>query len=496
MLKQVRGMFAFAIYDSSKRELFLARDRFGEKPLYYAWIDGAFFFASELNGLLCIDGLKRVVSRDVVAHYLTYFYNPLHGSFIEGVFRLPPGSTITLDLASGQTRTNQYWDLCVSPEPQADEQSVLNELESMISEAVRLKLVSDVPLGVLLSGGVDSSVITGIASKFLKNLQTFHVTFEGEGSEAEFARMVSERFGTDHHEFWLDTDLFKDFPQIVGRMDEPIADASILSTYCVCRAVRKNVTVCLTGLGGDELFWGYPWLQDYRELDGWFSVPKPVRRLGYALASGLGTRSGRLVVDLARYERLDYASLESRLKCIARLSHFTPAELSDSGFESDCFGTYLARMERIGDDRDARAYLTATQVLPHEYLQKDDRLSMANSLELRSPFLDHQFAEWAARLPHEYKTRRESKYILKKFAVTRLRIPKRAIYRRKTGFTVPIFGRQREMISAIENLRSRTDILPNRLINQVCKSLVSYENSARAFAILTLMEWATQFEIA
>ncbi len=496
MVRHLRGMFAFAVYDPHRRLLFLGRDHFGKKPLYYAVRDRAFWFASELRALFTVPEIARNLNFAAAEQYLTYFFNPLEESFIKGVFRLPPGCTLTCDISTLQSTRRQYWDPMTSPKLDLDDKSAMVVLEDRLTEAVKIRLESEVPMGVLLSGGVDSSVVTAVAAPLVENLQTFHVMFEGAPSEARFARMVAEETGAEHHELSVRTDPLSDFSEVAKWIDEPVADPSVFPTYYICREARRHVTVCLTGLGGDEVFRGYPWLEERSAIDLWFRIPRPMRNAFYPLAERTEGPLASISSDLRKYEELEYQSLDVRERCVARLEHFTPKSMDVSAEASTSKRGLSELMSRIKDDSDARDFLTVKSILPNDYLHKDDRLSMANSLELRSPLLDYIFAPLCLRFPSNLKSRRGiSKYILKKFAVQILGLPRSAVYRKKVGFAIPLEGLHTDMLPELESLNSDLEFLPRRQLITLTRSRPSHENSGRVFAVLMLLRWCVDNDI-
>jgi len=496
MVQRLRGMFAFAIWDTTHRKLLLARDRFGKKPLYYTTRNGNLLFASELKSLLQYEEIRRVVNRKALAHYITYFYNPLDEGIIEGIYRLPPGHYLMWDANNNEPTVREYWDL-PRDEENVDEEVAIEALDKLLDEAVKIRLESDVPLGALLSGGVDSSVITAIASRFMKGLKTFCVGFLGSGSEIQYARTVAETFSTDHHEYFIKPDVLKALPEVVESIGEPLADPSIIPTYYISREVKKHVTVCLTGEGGDEIFWGYPWLQDNDELEKWFMIPRVIRKPARNILAALPNATGAGMRDLKRYEDLDYSKLDKRDSCIARLSHYTPDELTKAlnGNAQDTYGTYRQVMGKIRDDAKARAYITVKKVLPNDYLHKDDRLSMAHSLELRSPLLDHVLAEAIWKWPNRLKVKNgESKHLLKRYAVQKVGIPKHIIYRPKGGFSIPIQRWFKDIRDALaNNTIELRGIVDDKTVQKVIRAKPSHEQANRALALLVLSLWSKLF---
>jgi asparagine synthase (glutamine-hydrolysing) len=493
VVRYLRGMFAFAIYDRARHLLFLARDHFGKKPLYYATVGPRLYFASELRALIGIPQLKRGLNGAAISHYLAYFFNPLPESFIRGVYRLPPACTLTYSTQTGRVVQRQYWDPATGPKLDVDSSEAMILIEDRLIDAVRLRLESEVPLGVLLSGGVDSSIVTAIAAPLVEGLQTFHVQFEGAPSEAQFARRVADESGADFHELAVKTDPLADLPLLTKWIDEPVADPSVFPTFYICREARTRVTVCLTGLGGDELFRGYPWLFDRDRVSLWFDVPKQIRFAMYEISKAGGPTARAIASDLRKYEESSYASLDPRDRCVARLTHFPPNSFDEDSYGPSPDQTLRSMMAGVKNDSDARDYLTLKSVLPFDYLHKDDRLSMANSLELRSPMLDHVFVQLCMRLPNELKMRRGvPKYILKKFAVKRLGLPRRAIYRRKVGFAFPLRTLHRSMLPQLESMSAEFRLLPRTLVSNLVATNPSHENSGRVFAALMLLSWCAQ----
>lgn len=492
-LAKLRGMFAFALWDSSAKRLVLVRDRLGKKPLYYTILERNILFASELRPLLLYQGVPRELNKRVLANYLAYLYNPLDESFISGVNKLPPGHYLIWDAKARIATLHRYWDLPTNGLESPQEADALNELDSVLREAIRIRLRSDVPLGVLLSGGVDSSVVTAIASEIQKGLKTFTVVYPFSRGEADLAKEVAELFGTDHHEYDVDIDFHATIEQVASYLDEPFGDSSIIPTYAISKEARKHVTVCLTGDGGDELFWGYPWLQDSGPLESWFRLPKTIRIPARTLLSWLPGGTGARFEDLARYEDLGYDKLDGRSRCVARLSHFEPVEISRAvGSDFGVTQSYLKVMEAIPDLDKARAYLGFREVLADDYLYKADRASMANSLELRSPFLDQELVEATWRWPTGLKVRNgETKYILKRYAVERLKIPKHVVYREKVGLGLPYehwFADARTELETAQ--KTLAPLVGRELVGKSLRTRRTYESFSRIVALLFLSAWA------
>jgi asparagine synthase (glutamine-hydrolysing) len=476
MVDQLRGMFAFAIYDKGKRRILIARDRFGKKPLYYSFDgNGNLHFASSLRSLLA--GKDHVeINEEAYIHYLSYFYNPLKESMVKGIYRLMPSSILVYDQNRRESEIKPYWSVDYSEENTLmTEHDALELIDSELSEAVRIRMISDVPIGVFLSGGVDSSVVTALSSKMGASLKTFSVGFASGKTEHNFARAVSEKFQTDHKEFILDGDVFKMLPRIAESLYEPVGDTSIIPTYFLSSEARQYITVALTGDGGDEAFFGYPWM-NYGSLERYFSIPRPLRSLAYAAIKLVSPPTAR---DLSRYENSNYqrASLDER--AVERLTHFRVPEIESIVGRpsiSDPRKTSLALMNESKTQKPRRRslFLTVKQHLPDEFLAKNDNLSMANSLEQRSPLLDHIFFQKAITIPDSFKS---DKYIFKKYAIV-AGVPKQIVMRPKVGFALPVSDFAKDLRSSLSSEAERS-VRTNR----------SWESNMRLFALAVFSAW-------
>lgn len=444
-VQRLRGMFAFALWDERRERLLLARDRFGKKPLHYALSGGRLLFGSEIKALLAGAPELSDVDPYALLSYFHFGYIPDPGSAFRRIHKLPPGHL--LEFSSGQIHISQYWDLpsygICSPR---SEQECLEELEHRLAEAVRIRLLSDVPLGALLSGGVDSSTVVALMARASSRpVRTFSIGFSSEDfDEAEYARLVARRFGTEHHELIVEPQIEETVDLLTHSLEEPFGDSSIVPTYHVCRLARQHVTVALAGDGGDELFAGYDRYKSYlwrrkirlfpTQMGQWYRhyihprVPTawPGRRFLYNLALPL------------RERYLDGISLlpaPARERSVFSEDFMAWADKQASPYEP--FRRYLERDPAL-DPLSEILYLDAKTYLSADILTKVDRMSMANSLEVRAPFLDHPFAEWAAQLSPQWKMRfGQPKYILKRLA-ERLGVPKQVLYRRKQGFSMPL----------------------------------------------------------
>jgi asparagine synthase (glutamine-hydrolysing) len=452
-----RGMFAFALWDRVRRTLLLARDRVGKKPLFYAEAGGQFVFASELQALLEHPHICREPDPVALDDYLTYGYIPAPRTAFRGVFKLPPAHTLTLQVpkdgaGAAIPRVEPYWRLEYTPKLDLDEQEAAEELLEVLTEAIRLRLIADVPLGALLSGGVDSSLVVALMSRLSdRPVKTFSIGFEEKVfNELPYARLVAQRYGTDHHELIVHARALDVLPTLVRHHGEPFADSSAVPSYYVAQMTRQHVTVALNGDGGDECFAGYERYLASGLAERYQRIPKTLRvgmiePLASLIPSTLPRRN-----RLGQAKRfLQVAAQPAARRYLRWVSYFTPEQ--KQGFYTPEFREHLAGYDgdewllhqfdatrREGCNRlDAILATDVRSYLPYDLLVKMDIATMANSLEARSPFLDHKVMEFAARLPGRYKLRgATSKYLLKK--VARKLLPSQNLDRRKMGFGIPV----------------------------------------------------------
>jgi asparagine synthase (glutamine-hydrolysing) len=446
-----RGMFAFVLWDRGRGTLFLARDRFGVKPLYYAFLDdGHFIFGSELKSLMAHPGLARDIDPFAVEEYFAYGYVPEPRTIFRGAQKLPPGFTLTLARRGPRALPQQYWDVPFTPVRVSSEAEASDELIDRLKESVRLRMIADVPLGAFLSGGVDSSaVVAMMATLSTTPVNTCSIAFtDPEYNEAEYAQRVAERYHTHHVVETVDPDDFGLVGRLAGVYDEPYADSSALPTYRVCALARKHVKVALSGDGGDENFAGY---RRYR----WFRYEERLRSLlPLALRRPLFGTLGRL------YPKADWAPKVFRAKTtfealardtvagyfhgVSLLSDAMRERLFSPAFKRELQGyravEVLRRHAQVAPTRDPLSlvqYLDMKTYLVGDILTKVDRASMAHALEVREPLLDHELMGWVSGLPVDLKLRgSEGKYLLKKAMEPYL--PHDVLYRRKMGFAVPL----------------------------------------------------------
>ncbi len=444
-LDRLRGMFAFGIWDAPRRTLLLARDRVGKKPLCYRVDGDGIAFASEPKGFLAEPGFRPEVDLEAVSHYLTYQYVPSPMSAFGGVRKLPPAHYLLV--RDGRISIDRYWRLRYSSKRHLREDDAAREVLARLREAVRMRLVSDVPLGAFLSGGVDSSAVVALmAGEGAGRVKTFSIGFEeSDYNELPFARAVATRYATDHHEFIVRPDAVEILPKLVWHYNEPFADSSAIPTYYLAELTRRHVTVALNGDGGDESFAGYErYLANIAALQ-YDNAPRLIRGPLGAFIARLPSGNSRSFV--AKLQRFAAAAPEPRERRYARwMMHFQPdlkAELCTPEFLARSGGDATNMILKEYEATDARNFIDATldvdvnRYLPDDLLVKVDIATMAHGLEARSPFLDHPFMEFAASLPPELKLHgRIKKHILKE-AVRGL-LPGEIIDRPKMGFGVPI----------------------------------------------------------
>ncbi len=433
-VRYLRGMFAFAIWDGRDRSLFIARDRIGKKPLVYCYDGGRFAFSSEFGSLLESGLADKEINREALDIYLTLGYIPAPLTIYKKVFKLPPAHTLTLK--NGQIRIERYWQLDYLKKVRISEDEAADEVMRLLEEAVKIRLHSDVPLGAFLSGGIDSSAVVALMSRATSGrVKTFSIGFDDKDyNELEYARLVAKRFNTDHNELIVKPDAMSVLPILVERYGEPYADSSCIPTYYVCNQTRRYVTVALNGDGGDESFAGYERYQAMLISECYQKIPRLARSAIGGVFKLLpdSVHSKNRIRRLKRFmEGVNLPACERYLRWVSIFDD--PAKKAGAirllrpYFESSRNPALLDKLLAA----DVNTYL------PDDLLVKVDIASMANSLEARSPFLDHKLMEFAASLPASYKMKwLIKKYILKK-GLDKL-LPKEITGRKKMGFGLPV----------------------------------------------------------
>lgn len=447
-VKRLRGMFAFAIWDEKKRELFLARDRVGIKPLYFTNTGKALLFGSEIKSLLVDSDVEREVNLRAIDRFLTYYYLPGNETLLKGIFKLEPGHHLTI--SGGKITKNRYWDLEFNPANRwANIEEAVEELQSLLSRTVKDHMISDVPVGVLASGGVDSTgVLRHAAEHSTQPINTFTVGFSGAtfADERPFARMASKKFGTIHHDLTVTAKDFRDFlPRYVSHMEEPVCEPPAISLYFVSKLARETgVKVLLSGEGGDEAFAGYPKYRNLMVMERLKAAFGPARGL---LSSGLKMMELVKGQDNRHYRNAIPLPLSEYYFGLAATPE-TPfnrgkSSLYTTDFASKVRGEISHSPTREMFSRVAgkshlsqMLYVDTNSWLPDDLLVKADKMTMATSVELRVPLLDHQVLEFGASLPDEFKVKGKSCKRVLRLALQDS-VPNEILTRKKAGFPLP-----------------------------------------------------------
>ncbi|NOT61639.1 MAG: asparagine synthase (glutamine-hydrolyzing) [Acidobacteria bacterium] len=445
-VKRLRGMFAFGLWDQPRKRLMLARDRVGKKPLFYSEAGGKFLFASELQGLLADRDVPRVMNAEAVDAYLSWGYVPAPLTGFKDIYKLPPAHWMTVELRDEGFLTfeQQYWRLDYTPKQTLSETEACEALREKLTEATRLRMISDVPLGAFLSGGIDSSVVVGVMAKLSdRPVKTFSIGFpEAAFDETVHARRIAEKWNTEHHEFIVEPNALEILPKLVRHYGEPYADSSAVPTFYVAQLTRQHVTVALNGDGGDESFAGYERYWAGRIAERLQAVPGSrfaAQTLSAWLPDSIDPKNR--LRSAKRFLAVASQSLAERYgRWVGYFNAADKAQMYESGFRREHGADWLEKLfaESSGlDPVDAAMAVDVQSYLPYDLLVKVDITSMANSLEARSPFLDHEVMEFAARLPVALKLRgRNAKYLVKKAFADLL--PPENVNRRKMGFGVPV----------------------------------------------------------
>ncbi len=505
-LSHFNGMFTFAIYDSQQRKLFIARDRAGEKPLFYALSKGSLRFASELKALMADTAFERRIDNDALDCYLTTGFVPGERCMLKGVNKLPPAHAMEFDLSNGDLRVWRYWRI---PELAADidndpvdEAYLLDELESLLEDSVRRQLVADVPVGVLLSGGVDSSLVTAMAVRSSSNVRTFTIGFSGYGDydESEHAKFIANHFGTDHMELDAGDSSVEILPKLVRQLDEPMVDSSIIPTFLVSQLISKHCTVALGGDGGDELFGGYRhysrllWMQEkLRMVPNVFQLP--VSRLAEKLLP-IGLKGRHWFQGMG-------VDLSSDLPLLA-MNCFDPHARKrlmrvENSWSLSAEPIIKERIPKTADLLQRATRMDFENYLAEDILVKVDRASMLNSLEVRAPLLDYRLIEFAfGKVPSCLKATPTARKVLLKKLTHRV-LPAEFDQHRKQGFSIPL-GSWLQSGPWLDYFR---EILldPGCTFNNVAvKQLIDGQlkgrmNSERLFALVLFEQWKHEYQI-
>lgn len=495
---RLRGMFAFVIHDSTRNRLFCARDRAGEKPFFYRFDTRGFHFASELKALLIDPEHPRRIDSGALDAYFAYGFVPGGDCMLHGFEKLPPAHWLALDLTTGRVTVQRYWSLPQHQDVGASASSLVDALDQLLMAAVTEQLVADVPVGILLSGGIDSSLIAAAAVANGRQVRTFTATFPKQPSydEGPAARLIARALGTEHVELSVAPAEPSLLAMLAAQYDEPIADSSMIPTYLISRAIREHATVALGGDGGDELFGGY---LHYR----WLHKQTQILRLVPAVARQAASSFGRRMPIGAHGRNHLIATAGNAADRIAHVNLYYDAAtrarlLGPAGVPSSA-----ERLKRELCDAEppsrAAARVDFLTYLPDDLLVKADRASMAASLELRAPFLDHRIVEFAfARVPESHKLgRHDNKLILRRLAKRHL--PHDVVGRRKQGFSVPLgdwlrgpWGRQLYGVLA----DAPTDIFDREFVSDVWQAQQrGFNNTQRLFALMMFELWRRTYNV-
>lgn len=510
LFNSLRGMFGAAIWDLKKQRLVLARDRIGEKPLYVRREPGRLLFASELKSILEVGDVPRRMNHQALEQYLALGYVPAPLTLLEGIEKLLPGHYMIVE--KGRVEVQEYWDVPFGKTEKHSEAEWIEELQSKLLETIKAQLVSDVPLGAFLSGGVDSSTIVAAMSQATgRPVKTYAIGYEGEHSyynELPYAKAVAQAFATDHHEIIVKPQVAELLPKLIWHLDEPIADSACLTTYLVSKMARESVTVILSGVGGDELFGGY---RRYlgSSVRKWYGLlPGPIRRsLLPALFRHIPQDRNSAWKDYARYAAafVKTAEMNPADRYMSYVTLLSPAvqrdlllkstHADDSFLANDTLRKYFAKCSDP-DSLNQIIYVDLKTALPDDLLALTDRMSMAASLECRAPLVDYQLIELASKIPSSLKVRgMKLKYLLKKAVAPWL--PKEILERKKRGFGAPVGAwLRKDLQPLIGDLLSENQVRRRGLFQwPVVKRLLDLHQEERSdytdqiFALVALEIW-------
>jgi asparagine synthase (glutamine-hydrolysing) len=505
-LRRLNGMFALALYDRTRRQLLLARDRAGEKPLFYRHDHGTLSFASELKALLADPSCPRVLDLEALDFYLAFGYVPGERCLLSGIHKLPQGHALTFDLASGQARTLRYWEL---PQPSSEaapqDEELVAELEAILLDSVRLRLIADVPVGIMLSGGVDSSLVVAMAARVSsRRVKTFTISFPGDVGfdEAPFAREVARHFDTEHVELAAEMATVDLLPELARQYDEPIGDSSMVPTYLVSRLIRREATVALGGDGGDELFGGYwqhTWVQQQARLGGW--IPRSAKRVARSAISRLlpvGTTGRNYIYGLTAEWPMNIVQFnvffdeDARHRLLAPLGARRPRRGAPEAYKAGLCADRQSPLQQA-TALDFRTYLV------DDILVKVDRASMLCSLEVRAPFLDPRLIEFAfGKVPDRLRATAHERKILSRRLAERL-LPPTLDLKRKQGFAPPLrkwlkgdWGRFIEDVLT----GGEADLFDRRIVKQLLAGQRGgFSNMQRLFALTMIELWRREYRV-
>ena len=474
-LDKFRGQFAFCIYDSRKKQLFLARDHMGLKPLYYFFDGERFIFGSEIKSILC-HNVPREVDKHAFNLYLSLGYVPFNSTLFKGIYKLPPASYLKCDFKKKKIEVKKYWNITFNVQRNKSINQLANELKILIKDSIKVRLISDVPLGAFLSGGLDSSAVVGIMSELMEEpVKTFSIGFGESAStnETKYSRYVSEYYNTDHTEIIVDSSYYKLLPELVWHLDDLIADAAILPVYLMAKHAKKNMTVALTGDGADEVFAGYYYYYEpikskinnflpkkllEKTMNSYKYIPSYKLRHAISYHNQIKTREGRylrILLQVPDKEKFNIVPFITKdVTSIIKSKFNNQLDIVNQSINWDL-----------------------KYQLPNQYNMKVDKMTMAASLEARVPFLDRQIVSWAATIPPELKLKGEvEKYILR--VAMKDTLPHIILARKKKGFGTPVnlwlkTALKNVADEVLERLAKRKDLVNPDFIKLVKKNLLN-----------------------
>jgi asparagine synthase (glutamine-hydrolysing) len=491
-LGMFNGMFAFAIWDARNNSLLLARDRLGIKPVYYADTPAGFAFASEIKAILSIPNFKPGVDLESLNQFLSFLWTPDPDTLFKGVKKLPPGHFLLYQ--NGRAEVRQYWDLEFNEDESLSEQEWVERVREQVERSVRAQMIADVPLGAFLSGGVDSSSIVSLMTGMVsQKVTTYTFGFKSEDlrydileDDVKYAREIGAKLETDYHESFFEPKVMELLPKLVYHLDEPVADPAAITSYLICKAARERLTVLLSGMGGDEVFAGYPRHIAVKIAEAYNAVFRNTKKLARSAALPLRER----YLGYCTYFKED------------EKSHLYSGEMSRATVDFNALAAHEKYFDKVADEDfvNQMLYVDLKTFLPCLNLTYTDKTSMAASMEVRVPLLDHELVEMAARIPARLKIKGLTrKYVLKKAAEKWL--PRNIIYRKKAGFSAPLRSwLHNDLRPMVEDLLSESNIKQRgyfdyaevrRLIDD---NLAGREdNGLKIFQLLTLELWHRQF---
>ena len=514
-LSRLNGIFALAMWDARDESLLLARDRLGIKPLYYADTPAGFAFASEIKALLVIPGVERAVDLAALDQFMSFLWTPDPKTIFKGVHKLPPAHYLVY--RDGSSETVEYWDVRFDEDDSLTEEEWVERRREQIKRRGEMQMVSDVPLGAFLSGGLDSSSLVALMTAASdRPLTTYTFGFTKEDlrydileDDVKYARVVGREFNTDYHEGFLEPRVIDLLPKLVYHMDEPVADPAIITSYLICKMARERLTVLISGMGGDEVFAGYPRHAAVKVAEAYNLIPSFISRP--VVAALPGARPGRFTALFRNTKKLARsAALPARERYLGFGTYFTEddkaalyaGEMREAARGFDAYSEHRRYFDRVaGEDFvNQMLYVDLKTFLPCLNLTYTDKTSMASSLEVRVPLLDHELVEMTARIPARLKLKGLTrKYIFKRAAEAWL--PREIVYRKKAGFRAPLRAwLARDLRGMVEDLLSETNTRRRGYFDyQFVRRLIDdnrsgrEDNNLKIFQLLMLELWHREF---